>query len=351
MAKPFWCGPRFSDLEFRKGAKIGIAHKQSLLLDVATPLTVTDASVLLSRLLARGRLRHLQLFVRLAELGNLKRAAEALHISQPAATQVLADLERLVELPLFYRHARGVRIAPAGAVLLPLVRRSLDAVADASEALTAVKRQGEGVVQVAAITSAIAGWLVRSLPSFAWTAPSIQIQLTECSAERCSELVAARQVDLALCREPMPMPSGCVFEARLRDDFVVACGVNHPLARRRRVSWRALASERWLLSPVQSGARRAFDACMASLKVTPPASPVVTRVSAATWAMLQGDRLLTLVPFGVVRQLVEAGQLALVDAVPPLPFSPLGCLLPDTGASDAAQRLLRHLEGFADHPL
>ena len=67
------------------------------------------ATVLLSRLMAGTRLRHLHLFIKLVELGNLKRSAEALHMSQPAATQLLADLERLVGVRLFERHARGVR--------------------------------------------------------------------------------------------------------------------------------------------------------------------------------------------------------------------------------------------------
>lgn len=307
-----------------------------------------SASVLLSRLSARARLRHLQLFVKLTELGSLKRAAEALHISQPAATQLLADLERLVELPLFDRHARGVRLTAAGQALVPAARRVLDAIADASESLNAIHRRNEGVVRIAAITGAIAGWLVRGLPSMAQAQPSIQVQVQECDADRCTELVARREVDVAVCREPMALPGDCAFHPRLADDFVVACGTAHPLARRRRVAWSTLAKERWLLPPVPTAARRAFDERMTALEAQPPVSSLVTRVSTLTWAMLQGDRLLTLIPYGVVRQLVEAGQLALVDAYPPLRFAPLGWLLPLTGVSEATRRVMDHLERFAD---
>jgi DNA-binding transcriptional LysR family regulator len=309
-----------------------------------------SASVLLSRLSARTRLRHLQLFVKLTELGNLKRSAEALHMSQPTATQLLADLERLVEIPLFDRHARGVRITAAGQALAPAARRVLDAMADASESLNAIQRQSESVVRVAAITGAISGWLVRALPSLAQEQPTIQVQVQECDADRCGELVARREVDLALCREPAVLPAGCAFQPRLADSFVVACGLAHPLARRKHVAWSTLARERWLLPPVQSAARRAFDERMAALGAEPKTSPVVTRVSALTWAMLQGDRLVTLIPHGVVRQLVEAGQLALIDAQPPLSFSPLGWLLPLKDVSQATQRVIDHLDRFARPP-
>lgn len=307
-------------------------------------MDVTPATVLLSRWMVRGRFRHLQLFVKLAELGSLKRSAEALNMSQPAATQLLADLERLVEVPLFDRHARGVRITSAGAGLVPLARRALDTMADACEALTTFKQQGQGVVSVAAITGAVSGWLVRVLPTFAEIAPHIQIQVQECDVDDCVERVARGLVDLSLCREPVAMPAGCVFHPALADDFVVACGVHHPLARRKRITWATLAAERWLLPPVQSAARRAFDERMAAMGAVPRTSSVVTRVSALTWAMLQQDRLLTLVPRGVVRQLVEADQLRILDISPSMPFSPLGWLWPEQGVSSATQHFVRHLE-------
>ena len=89
-------------------------------------MSVTSASVLLNRLQARARLRHLQVLVKVAELRNLRRSAEALGLSQPAVTQLLADLERLVELPLFERHARGVRLTDAGRHFMELVAVGVD---------------------------------------------------------------------------------------------------------------------------------------------------------------------------------------------------------------------------------
>lgn len=313
--------------------------------------TTVPATVLLSRLMAGARLRHLHLFIKLVELGNLKRSAEALHLSQPAATQLLADLERLVGLRLFERHARGVRPTASAEVLLPLVRRALDALADASEALTVIRQQGEGVVRVTALTSALSGWLVRALPAFALAEPGIQIQIQECEADRCAESVARQQADVAFCREPQPLPLGCSFHPRLADDWVVACGPQHPLNRGQPLEWSTVARERWLMPPVQSAARRAIEERMAALGTTPAVSPVVTRVTGLTWALLRGDRLLTLLPYGVVRQLVQAGELAVLDVRPALPFSPLGWLLHDAAVSQATRRFLDHMERFTrQHP-
>jgi DNA-binding transcriptional LysR family regulator len=306
-----------------------------------------SASVLLNRLQAKARLRHLQVLVKLAELRNLKRCAEALGLSQPGVTQLLADLERLVELPLFERHSRGVRITPAGQALLPLAQRMLDTLADGSEALTALRHQGEGVVRVAAITSAISGLLVRAVPAFARAHPGLQVQVRECDVDQCALQLARHEVDLVYCRAPSVPAAGCRFHPLVDDRFVVACGTAHPLAGRSGVRWSTLARHRWLLSPVGTAARQVFDQVMGQANLAPPLSPVITRVSALTWALLQAQPLLTLVPLGVVRQLLQAGQLALIEPAQALPFTPLGLLVPDLGATAAAQTFADFVGAFA----
>ena len=74
-----------------------------------------NASVLRNRLIARARIRHLEVLVRVAELGSVKHAAEVIGLTQPAVTHVLSDLEALLECALFLRHARGMRPTPIGA--------------------------------------------------------------------------------------------------------------------------------------------------------------------------------------------------------------------------------------------
>ncbi len=67
----------------------------------------TTATVLLNRLLARGKFRHVQVLLRLAELGSVQRTANAIGLTQSSVTQTLSYLERLLELQLFERHARA----------------------------------------------------------------------------------------------------------------------------------------------------------------------------------------------------------------------------------------------------
>lgn len=304
----------------------------------------TSASVLLNRLQSRARLRHLQVLVKLGELRNLKHSAEALGLSQPSVTHLLADLEGLLEVRLFERHSRGVHITPAGAELLPMARRVLDLLAEGCDAITALKRQGEGVVRLAAIASAVTGVLAQALPSFARAHPGIQVQVHDVDVDQWGLLLARREADMAVCRETGPSPAGFGFHALMEDRFVVACGPQHPLAGRRRVAWQRLAREAWLPAPVGTNARRVFDEQMAAAETTPVICQVVTRAPTLTCAMLRADRLLTLAPYGVVRTFVESGQLAVIEPLPALPFTPIGLMLPLNGGSDAVRTLAAFLQ-------
>ena len=306
--------------------------------------TPPSATVLFNRWQARGRLRHLQVLVKVGELRNLKRSAEALGLSQPAVTQLLADLEDLVELPLFERHARGVRITPAGAELLPLARHMLDTLAEGSETLTAMRHAGEGVVRIAAVTSAVTGLLAQALPAFVRAHPQIQLQVRECDLDAWPLLLARGEADVAVCRAAAAPPAGFDFHPLVDDRFIVACGPQHPLAERRRLSWQRLAQETWLPPPVGSTARRVFDEQMAAAGVQPALCQVVTRAFTLTAALLQAEALLTLLPYGAVRTFVATGQLAVIEPLPALPFTPIGLMLPREGGSLA----LRTWAGFCE---
>lgn len=310
-------------------------------------MNTVSASVLLNRLLVKGRLRHIQVLVKLVELGSAKRTAEALNISQPAVTQLLADLERLTELALFERHVRGLRPTAAGVAIAPLARRILETVAETSDTLMALKNEGEGRVRMAAITGFIAGLLTRALPGFATEYPGIQVQLAEADADGWAGLLAQGRVDLVGCRQPAVVPQGWQFKPLLADRFVVVCGPQHRLARRRRVRLDRLGGETWLPAPLPSAARQAFDLLVQSGPTPVRTCPIITRVSAVTAALLRTHPLLTLLPLSVVRQLVDDGQLVALDIEGEAAFAPIGLLVPEHEMTVAASTLVRYLEQFA----
>lgn len=301
------------------------------------------ASVLLNRLLARARLRHVQVVVKVSELGSVKRAAQAIGMTQPAVTHVLADMETLLSVELFQRHARGMRPTTVCLDLLPRMRRMLDAMGEAAEAVAARSGLGDAFVRVLATRAAIGGLLVPALPAFSAAHPAVRLQISEVDADALGAAAARGDVDLVGCREPAVLPQGWRFVSLLADRFVVVCGPQHPLARRQRLRVAALKRETWLLAPVNSLARRALDDLLVEHGWEIRSCEVVTRDPELTCAVLSQQNAVALLPLSAGRQLVQRGQLVVLPTEDSLALAPLGLLLRNEGRNDASELFARFL--------
>ena len=303
------------------------------------------ATVLRNRLLSRARLRHLHLFVKVAELQTLKRAAEAVGITQPSATLALADLEQLLACPLFLRHAHGMTPTQAGELLLPLARRMLGLVDETATRAAEIAQGAVGVVRVAAISAAIGSHLGQALPAFARGRPDVLVELIEADASRQNGLVAQGEVDCAICRHPPVLPSGWSFTPLWPDRFCIVAGTSHPLATKRRVTMADLLAHTWLVAPSSIAARGVFDAFFADQPQAVRHYSVVSASTTMLWMLLQQEPLLSLVPMSVMQCFLEAGQLAQIAWAPEMPFDPIGLLAPESGRGPALEALIDFLHG------
>lgn len=302
------------------------------------------SSVLLNRLLSRGKFRHMQVLLNLAELGSVQRTADAIGMTQSSVTQSLATIEQLLDMPLFDRHPRGVRPTPACLDLLPMVRQVMSGLATGAEAMSARHNDGQGVVRLYASVSAIHGLLMPALFEFNDLHPGIVVQLQE--AEREDLLLAAtgRKADMAVCRRPPVVPAGWMYRPLVEDYFVAVCQPTHPLAEpRHRVTHDELAESDWLLSPAGTAARECFDTLAGTFPAPARTHPLVTRsITTISW-LLQHRALLGLLPHSIVRHLLDDGSLVALELPDTMAMDPIGVLLPGAELREAPARLAEHL--------
>lgn len=301
------------------------------------------ASVVLNRLLAKVRVRHLQALLRLAELGNVNRAAQAMGMTQPAVTLLLADLERLMEAPLFVRHARGVTPTPLARELLPLVRQMLVRLEESAELVACRLDHQQGTVRVATTAAGANGLLAQVLPGFLAAHPQVQVLVKEVDILAVSASIDTGSADLVVCRQPAVVPQGWRFEPCQDDRFVVVCGLQHPLARRKRLTLADLEHATWLPNAMGSVARDRYEQLLQQQGWAPRTCQIVTRISTLTWTLLETQPLLALVPFSVVRPWVERSQLKVLPVALDLPFEPLGVLRPTEGLGPAGAQLAGYI--------
>lgn len=304
-----------------------------------------SATVLLGRFTAKAKIRHLQVLVKLAELQTMRRTAEAIGITQPAVTQLVAELETLMGAQLFLRHARGVHPTRLALDLVPIAARILDAIGDSAEVVAAKLDEYGGVVRVAATPAAIGGMLHTAVPKFAEKYPRLHLHVTEANGADPFAPLVEGGCDLLCLREPEVVPKGWLFHRCLDDALVVVCDRANPLARKVKVTPEDLGQATWLLNRVGSVARTRFEDFAAahgwpeSLRCA-----YVMHIPSLTFEMLATGRYLALIPRSAALPWIRSG--AVVELATPMtsPLRPLGYLRADEPGSPAIRAFAAALE-------
>jgi len=210
---------------------------------------------------ARLKLRHLQLLAALDETRNLNRAAQALGITQPAASKLLAEIERMVGLPVFERRPRGLAPNAQGEVLLRRARSVLVELEQAAEELNALRDGSGGQVALGTVTAPAVDTVVRAVEAVQRALPSLQVTVTvDTSPPLVARLLEGR-LDIALARLPPDADASILDYREVAEEavcFLVLEG--HPLLGQASVPLRALLDYGWVLQTPGTLLRQEVDA-------------------------------------------------------------------------------------------
>lgn len=214
-------------------------------------------------------LRRLEYFVAVAELRHFRRAAERLHVAQPALSVQVAKLEQELGVPLLDRNRRGVELTEAGAALFERARLLLPGLRDAFHETTSVGQGRSGRLVVGFVGSVAYHLLPMALRAAERELPRTRIALREMRSVPQIDALAAGELDLAMVRWPRPMP-GLVATPLFAEPFVVALPAAHPLARLPRIPIQALAHEPLITLPAGAGPLRDEMLAEHALSGAPP---------------------------------------------------------------------------------
>src|SRR3989344_2400970 len=148
----------------------------------------------LAQACARLRFRHLQFLDILGRTRNLRLTAEQMHVTQPAATKILMDIEEILEARLFDRLSRGMRPNELGLFTLRYASAALDGQRKFVDEFNALKQGGHGHVTVGAITGSAAHVLVASVVEIQRLRPLLVIKILEQSSDQLIAWLAERKV-------------------------------------------------------------------------------------------------------------------------------------------------------------
>lgn len=174
-------------------------------------------------------LRELDVFLTLAETLNYRRAAERLHLSQPAVSGVINRLELALGAALFDRSTRAVYLTAAGQVFVERVRLLQQQADAAVQAVRDVSELRAGRVRVAALPSLAATAVPAAFARFATLYPQIRLEMLDSLSGPAFELVRGGQADFALTAANPAYPD-LAYQPLGEDPFVLLLPAEHPLA-------------------------------------------------------------------------------------------------------------------------
>jgi DNA-binding transcriptional LysR family regulator len=176
-------------------------------------------------------LRHLRYFVAVAEAGHVTRAAAQLGIQQPPLSQQIRALERELDVRLFHRLPRGVRLTDAGAALLDDARAILARVDHAVAATRRTARGEQGRIAVG-FTSSVPFhvFVPRLIRAFRETHPLVALSLEESGTGELVDGVRGERIDVAFIRSPVADPGCVLVNALLEEEMVADLPGGHALA-------------------------------------------------------------------------------------------------------------------------
>lgn len=208
-------------------------------------------------------LHQAQAFLAVAREGSFTRASTRIHRSQPAVSQAVAALERELRASLFERRARKVVLSAEGEALLARLAPLVDQWESIGDRLTEdLSGAPAGQLTVGAGQTALLHLLPRAIARFRDLHPSVQVSLRHQRREESASELAAGAIDIAVRSAGEP-PADAIAEPLADLPREVVASSSHPLARAKRVSWKRLGKESWVLPPAGSATRREIAARLA----------------------------------------------------------------------------------------
>ena len=251
----------------------------------------------------------LRTFRVIAETLNFTKAAETLNLTQSAVSHQIKALEAELGEPLFIRAKRGVILTSAGKIALDFAVRILDEAEQMKETVAGREAALTGRVRVAAATQALVFLFSPIFEAFMQENEGVELLFrTTVSTEQTVNDVLNGTADIGFASMPTYSPTLSVTEV-FGDQLVLVMGINHRLAKAKKVTPAELKKEKWIIFERGSSIRRTTDKFFAKVGLEPEKA-LESNDTYFIKLMIQKGVGVSLLPAWAINEEVKAGKLA-----------------------------------------
>lgn len=246
---------------------------------------------------ARLKTRQLLLLIALDDYRNIHRAAEELHMTQPAASKQIKDLEEMLDVRLFDRLPRGMEPTIYGETMIRHARMALTSLALAHDDIVALRAGLVGQVEVGVIMSPAMALLPRAIARIKEKAPLLRIGVQLESSNVLLDKLQRGTLDFMIGRILEKEDStGLIYEELTEEPACAVVRPGHALLDRKDLQLKDMAERSWILPPQGSILRHRFDMMFRRAGLAPPSNVVDTTALLLITALLQQTDSLHVMP-------------------------------------------------------
>lgn len=286
--------------------------------------------------------RQIALLNALGELGNLRKAASAIHTTQPAASLLLQQLEERLGVQLFERLPRGMQPTLFGDVMIRYAQGALHEFEYAEAQIAELARGAAGMVRIGTVMGPVPTLLTRGVLAFKAQHPKVRVAIEVGTSDTLLPALIRGDFDLVLGRLPDQLDSQGLdiqlFEQGERMRIIARPG--HPLANRPNTRLADLAPLTWILHPIDSPMRRQVENALKAAQLIQPLDIIETSSILATTAMLESSDMIAVVPNDVSEHYARYGMITVLPVALPLAMANLGLLTSKARPMSAAVKEL-----------
>jgi len=251
---------------------------------------------------ARLKTRQLLLLIALDDYRNIHRAAEELHMTQPAASKQIKDLEEMLDVKLFERLPRGMEPTIYGETMIRHARMALTSLALAHDDIVTLKAGLTGQVEVGVIMTPAMALLPRAIARVKEQAPLLRIGVQLETSNVLLDKLQHGTLDFMIGRIfDTGDTAGLIYEELTEEPACAVVRPGHPLLDRDRLELKDIAPLPWILPPTGSVLRYRFDMMFRRAGLEPPANAVDTTAMLLITPLLQQTDSLHVMPLEVAQ--------------------------------------------------
>ena len=276
---------------------------------------------------ARLKTRQLLLLIALDDHRNIHRAAEELHMTQPAASKQVKDLEEMLDVRLFDRLPRGMEPTMYGETMIRHARMALTSLALAHDDIVALKAGLAGQVEVGVIMTPAMSLLPRAIANVKKVAPMLRIEAHMEASNVLLDRLQRGTLDFMIGRIlEKENSSGLVYEELTEEPACAVVRVGHPLLKVENLSLQDIYNKAWILPPHGSILRHRFDMMFRRAGLDVPVNVVDTTALLLITALLQQTDALHVMPVEVAQYYASLNVISVLPIELPCKMDAFGII-------------------------